>query len=163
MENDKLSSGCSYTRDSGLRNHEWPILDENSVFEGAVVEISRSLEISYEMALLTALSAMSSACQGIANVELPTGYRVPLSLYILIIALSGERKTAVENAFFLEIKKIERELLDKHQKDIEDYKRRIHNWSLHERELGKLLARAASKCEETKEGLNNCRLSPIAV
>jgi hypothetical protein len=102
------------------------------------------------MALLTALSAMSSACQGIANVELPTGYRVPLSLYILIIALSGERKTAVENAFFLEIKKIERELLDKHQKDIEDYKRRIHNWSLHERELGKLLARAASKCEETK-------------
>ncbi len=56
------------------------------------------------------LSASALAMQGFADVVLPTGQRRPLSLYILSIAASGERKTSTDNEALAPIEEREREL-----------------------------------------------------
>lgn len=78
----------------------WPHFSEHSLFEAAVGESAREHQVSREMAMMCALGAIATACQGLVDVEMPTGHRVPTSLMLLTIAESGERKTVTQNYFF---------------------------------------------------------------
>jgi len=78
----------------------WPCFREHSLFEAAVTEASRELQVSREMAMMCAFGAMATACQGYVDVLMPTGHKVPTSLMLLTIADSGERKTTTQNYFF---------------------------------------------------------------
>ncbi len=79
---------------------DWPYFREGSLFEAAVTEATRELQVSREMAMMCAFGAMATACQAHVDVEMPTGHRVPTSLMLLTIAESGERKTTTQNYFF---------------------------------------------------------------
>ncbi|MCK4608863.1 MAG: DUF3987 domain-containing protein [Gammaproteobacteria bacterium] len=51
------------------------------------------------MIVTSTLASMSLACQGLANVERDKQLISPISLYFIIVAESGERKTAADNFF----------------------------------------------------------------
>ena len=78
----------------------WPCYGEHSLLESAVNEAARELQVSREMAMMCAFGAISTACQSIVDVQMPTGHKVPTSLMLLTIADSGERKTTTQNYFF---------------------------------------------------------------
>jgi hypothetical protein len=65
------------------------------------------------------LAAAALACQGHADVKLPIGpvQSRPLSLYLLTIALSGERKTAVDTEAIWPIRRREATLREQHDGD----------------------------------------------
>lgn len=89
---------------------EWPCYRENSIFESTVVELAASLEVSDEMARTSILGAMSIACQGLINVAFPNGHTVPVSLMTLMIAETGERKTATDDFSVKPIKEFVRKM-----------------------------------------------------
>ncbi|MDR9498893.1 MAG: YfjI family protein [Hydrogenovibrio sp.] len=106
----------------------WPKYKEGSLLESAVLEAVRELQISREMAITSALGAMSLSAQGIINVEEPTGNIVNASLMLLTIAESGERKTTTEKKFFESLRAFQREQYEKARQDFLAYEQKVLVW-----------------------------------
>lgn len=65
---------------------------------------AREVTLAPEPIILSSmLAAMSQLCQGLIDVKKPSGQTVPVSMYFLTIAESGERKSTVHNYFWSEI------------------------------------------------------------
>jgi len=60
-------------------------------------ELSQHLQAPDALIGMSLLAVMSAACQGRIDVKLPTGQVRPVSLNILAIAESGERKSALDS------------------------------------------------------------------
>lgn len=87
---------------------DWPSFDENSIIESAVVEVSASIQTAREMAIASALGAMSMACQKLVDVAVPDGsHKTPVSLMLLVLAETGERKTTLDSIFVRPIKALQ--------------------------------------------------------
>ncbi len=68
----------------------------------------------------SALTAMCYATQGLADVARDNFLTSPLSLNIIVVAESGERKSAADRIFMREVQQWERERADKRQVEIEE-------------------------------------------
>ncbi len=132
------------------QNEEWPRYEEKSIFESAVIEASNKLQVSREMAITSALGAMATACQGIIDVEQPTGNRVQTSLMLLTIADSGERKTKLQNQFFLSIRELQRTAYEEGEKAENKYEHEIKIWKVTDSAMESLLKRDIRNNDETK-------------
>ncbi|WP_414927279.1 DUF3987 domain-containing protein, partial [Pseudomonas zeae] len=93
MKSQPNNLSISTENDTLTYQDGWPCFLEHSLVEAAVTEAARELQVSREMAMMCAFGAMSMACQGHVDVQMPTGHQVPTSLMLLTIADSGERKT----------------------------------------------------------------------
>lgn len=69
------------------------------IIQPAVNEGCRNLLSPYRLVQFGALSVACLACQPLVNVRLPRGHAVPTSLFTLLVARSGEGKTAAESVF----------------------------------------------------------------
>ncbi|MFV3372491.1 YfjI family protein [Pseudomonas sp. NY15435] len=128
-----------------LRTHDgWPCYREHSLFEAAVEEASRELEVSREMAIICALGAMAAACQGHVDVEMPPGNRSPTSLMLLIIAESGERKTSTQKYFFKSINNKNSAALSAHEIALREHRVQHKMWSTEQRHLERMYGKYAS-------------------
>lgn len=103
------------TEEQKMSGIEGPV--EKGLINYCVGEIARNIQAPSELINATALAAMATALQGVIDVESPDGRVIPTSLYILIRGLSGERKSAVYNKLFKQLKINE-------QAEIEDYSKR---------------------------------------
>lgn len=131
------------------RSEGWPCYREHSLFESAIREASRELQVSREMATMSALGAISTACQNLIMVELPTGHIVNTSLMLLTVASSGERKTTVQNHFFRSIQKNNFEAHLRSEENEKEYKKSIHLWTEKRKALD---AKLRKKIKEGEEG-----------
>lgn len=77
------------------------------VMRDAVEEVRRRTQAPHELIFASALGATALACQERFDVMRPTGNISPVSLFVLTIAESGERKTTVDNWFQRPIKNVE--------------------------------------------------------
>ncbi|BCR24423.1 YfjI family protein [Aquipseudomonas alcaligenes] len=77
------------------------------ILRGAVDEVENNIKAPKPLILFGALAAISVASQGVFNVQKPNGQVVPVSLMLLSIAESGERKSTVENVFFSAIREFQ--------------------------------------------------------
>lgn len=73
------------------------------------------------------LAAASLAVQGLADVRID-GRSVPLSLWMLTIAESGERKTAVDGEAMLAAREYEKELAKLYDADVSEHQFRLAEW-----------------------------------
>ncbi|MDT3272895.1 YfjI family protein [Shewanella sp. SP2S2-4] len=89
--------------------------------EKAFEEARAFLQAPDGMILACQLTSMATAMQGVFNVEIPTRKIAPVSLMVMTIAQSGERKSTVDNLFMGEIKSIEKEQEAVYQKSLKDY------------------------------------------
>lgn len=78
----------------------FPGLEVAPLFNNAVWEARKNVQAPFELVAMTALSAMSLAAQRGTDLRTPFGGVIPLSLWILGIAESGERKDGLRNYFF---------------------------------------------------------------
>lgn len=130
---------------------EWPAYDEHSRLESMTQEIAQHVEVAPEMARTAALSAMAMACQGVVDVAYPNNHVVPTSLYLLTIAETGERKTALENWMFKPIRDFQKTKKMESKNELEEYHRQLKNWQSDERALTKLRTKAFVDGEPTEQ------------
>lgn len=129
----------------------WPEYKEDSLLESAVVEATSALQVSREMALTSALGAMSVACQGLVDVKQPTGNKVNTSLMLLTIAESGERKTTTENHFFESLREFQKTQIGVHKKDQQQYINKFEVWKHKKSALVSLLKKAVKNGEDSSK------------
>ncbi|EBR2640883.1 DUF3987 domain-containing protein [Salmonella enterica] len=65
------------------------------VLRNVVVALTKDVDAPIELISGTVLSAVSLACQGFVDVQFPDGRTKPCSLYNLVLADSGERKSTI--------------------------------------------------------------------
>lgn len=68
------------------------------------------------------LGAAALAVQGHADVDVPGAGRRPVSLFLVTVAASGERKTSVDNLALRAVRERERELALDHARDLESWR-----------------------------------------
>ncbi|MCU8045087.1 MULTISPECIES: DUF3987 domain-containing protein [unclassified Shewanella] len=98
-----------------------PSLTVAPKMEKAFEEARELLQAPDGMTLACQLTSMATAMQGVFNVEIPTRKIGPVSLMVMTIAQSGERKSTVDNLFMGEIKSIEKEQEAVYQKSLKEY------------------------------------------
>jgi hypothetical protein len=79
------------------------------VVRNAVLEVQKFVQAPVAMVATCALSTVSLACQAIIDVERANQLVGPVSLFTLVIAESGERKTTCDGFFGRTIRQFERE------------------------------------------------------
>ena len=93
--------------------------------------MQKKTQAPIEIAAASALSTASLILQGYANVETLAGER-PVSLYMLTVARSGERKSSCDGEFIFGIKQFEKELSKYHEANFLKFKNRSDIYQLRE-------------------------------
>lgn len=89
------------------------------LFEEVTEAIQTITHAPTELIAGTQLSVISHACQGVVEFEHSDGRRSPVSLYSIILAESGERKTAVFNL-------LQKPIRDFQKKKLKDYEEEMN-------------------------------------
>jgi hypothetical protein len=74
----------------------FPIQRTPPILQDAINEIVNATKFSPALVASSILAAVAAACQNSIDVQLPLGQVIPTSLYLLLIANSGEGKTATD-------------------------------------------------------------------
>lgn len=98
------------------------------IFQAAVNEANNNLQTPPGMGLLVALAAASLTVQGLVDVKAPTGQEVAAMIMAVIVANSGERKSAMEAIFFKVIRQWEELRRAQYESEIFEYKRKYRIW-----------------------------------
>ncbi|TVP12294.1 YfjI family protein [Shewanella sp. KCT] len=136
-----------------------PNLPSSSLLARAIDESRQITKAPDGMILLTALSAIATALQGLIDVETPVGQNCPVSLMALTIAESGERKSTVQNLFTEGMKEHQKnreqqfqQALIKYEVELEAYKERKRNIKKGAKKLSE------EKLPEFMQALAECEL-----
>lgn len=128
----------------GLGSKEWPepqLLVETESHEPfplyalpptikrAVEECVHFSQPPIPLAVASALSSVSVAAQGLIDVARGESLIGPVSLYMLTLAESGERKTTIDNFFTEPIRKWERKKREQFKDDIKNFEVDNTNWN----------------------------------
>ena len=117
----------------------------------AVQEVVDFVRCPVSLAACSALSALSLAAQGLADVRRADRLTAPCSLYLLAIADSGERKTSCDNLFVAEIYDWEQEQDVLMQPEIARHNAAMQAWTVKRDGLMQAIKRAAKSGNSTTE------------
>lgn len=135
------------------------------LINSACFEAKTITQVSDEMTVLTALITVSTAVQGLIDVELPIGKRASVSIYGLTIANSGERKTAVENIFMKAIREYQKKSLITYRLKLNEYELEKEIYEEKQKKLKKLMVNHKftedEKGEYQAEFRHNRKNSPV--
>jgi hypothetical protein len=115
----------------------FPVVALGTMMEEAVIEFKGYGKQPLSMIAGSALATASLACQGLADVGRDSQNIGPISLSVLTIAESGERKSSLDKAFSKALRDWEREKADEMKADI---KKSIADHSVWEAKRNGLLA-----------------------
>jgi Protein of unknown function (DUF3987) len=88
----------------------FPVAELGPILERAVWAIEQRTMAPTELGVSSVLAAVALAAQSVGSVVLRSGANVPLSLFLLAIAESTERKSSVDSIAMAPVKDYEREL-----------------------------------------------------
>lgn len=117
----------------------------------ACADVALATQAPQHLILWGALSAVSLASQHRVDVKLPIGAVRPTSLYLIAVAQSGERKSAVDRLFFKEFYVRDRKEVDSYQAAQKTWNATLSMWKT-SRELIVKHFRSASSSSDS--GLN---------
>lgn len=109
-------------------NSEFPLQHFPRQLNGVAQAIADRTQAPVELIVGTCLSAMSLASQALVTFEHSDGRRSPVSLYNVIIAESGERKTAVFNQVMKPILEFEKQSLKAYSGKVKVYEANMLGW-----------------------------------
>lgn len=123
----------------------------HDLIERSADEMSTNLQVDKKMALSSYLTAASTALQGVADIRWHDGRLSPLSLFTLLLAGSGERKTTAfvkANAVVLAKNK---ELAARNELRKIQYDKEIRIWSKKFKGIENKIVREAVQGKETEK------------
>lgn len=107
---------------------DYPIDELPDGIREAVKEVTSSVQCPVALTASSAITAISLAAQGLADVRRDIGLEGPISIYTITIAESGERKTAVDKKFSSPILKWEEEQRQKLKETLTEYRAMLKAW-----------------------------------
>jgi hypothetical protein len=178
---DEVFKNCSNTRPDTLAS-EWskpdslllesvspkyPLESLPSGIGDAVNEVVEFVQCPPALAACSALSALSVSAQHIANVRRAEGLEGTVSLYILAIAESGERKSSVDKHFTTAISEWEANQAELAKPDVKRYQAEHASWSMQCEGLKQKIKETAKQQKSTDTYTTNLvdlqEKEPIAV
>jgi len=96
--------------------------------KAVVDEVENNVQAPRPLVFFAALSALAIAVQGLCDVRKPIGQSVPVSLMLLSIADSGERKSTAENIFFEPIRKFQQIKEAADERSLKEWKAKVKIW-----------------------------------
>lgn len=119
--------------------------------QGVVNELVEVFEVEVEMAWVIVLSAINVVLHGLYDVESPLGVRkaCPISLFMLLVAGTGERKSEVIKLVFKVIKDFEKRLLIDYSNRLEIYRCQHLRYKSKKSKLERKLEKLEAKGERT--------------
>lgn len=84
----------------------------------------------FELSMITLLESLATTYQGAFDVEGLNGKPIPLSLYTLAIAMSGEGKSSTQSLVFEPIMRFSREMEQQHAQHMDDWQTRRELWEM---------------------------------
>ncbi|MGO8778934.1 MAG: DUF3987 domain-containing protein [Rhodomicrobium sp.] len=114
----------------------------------AIQEVAAYVKTPIAMAATSALSALSLASQGLADVERDTPLKGPVGLYSLVLADSGERKTTLDSFFLRAIRQYEAEARQKAQPGLEAFEAKLAAWKAEKEGLEGAIRQAAKESQD---------------
>ncbi len=121
----------------------YPMESLGPILADAAIAIRRVIQAPDAICGASVLAAASLASQGLADVH-HHGRVYPLSLWMLSIAESGERKTAVDSEAMRAAREFEKELGRVYKDEVEIHRARLAEWEF-KQECAKSAAKAAAK------------------
>lgn len=128
----------------------FPMHALGSVLGPAAEAVQQATQAPAAICAQSVLGVAALAVQPFANVVLPTGQARPVSLYLMTIAASGERKSSADEQAMLGVRARERMLADGYQDAYRDYRNDLDVWK---RARERILAGKGSGKRDTKEQL----------
>ena len=105
----------------------------------------------YPLIAASLLSVMSLSCQDLYDVEPKSNMRYPISLYQIILAESGERKSTVDRLLMGSIRNLETKWETEHQTHISNYQTELSIWEVQYHALRKKLQQDTKKGEDPEK------------
>ena len=105
----------------------------------------------YPLIAASLLSVMSLSCQDLYDVEPKTNMRYPISLYQIILAESGERKSTVDRLFMSSIRSLETKWETEYQTHISNNQNELSIWEVQYHALKKKLQQDTKKGEDPEK------------
>ncbi|MFM4940904.1 YfjI family protein [Aeromonas enteropelogenes] len=97
------------------------------------------------------LGVMALACQDLFDIAPKDNLRFPISLYQVVLAESGERKSTVDKLLMTPVRDLEGKLEAQYQEDKKLYNVAMCRWQVERKALEKAFERAVTKGEPSQE------------
>ncbi|HEF5183915.1 TPA: DUF3987 domain-containing protein, partial [Burkholderia cenocepacia] len=98
------------------------------IIRDAINEVWTNTQAPDALIAMEFLTDMAVSAQGIYEVRLPTGQVRPLSLNLLVVAESGERKTRVHNLVAKPLYEFDTSRMKKYKDDLAKYEQEHRIW-----------------------------------
>lgn len=116
-----------------------PIFIPAPLIAAAVDEVESNIKAPRPMVMMGALAAASLACQGLIDVVKPNGQKSPVSLMLLTVSDSGDRKSTSEAVFMKAIREYERQKYDEYREAVNIWNLKVAVWEMQKKEMLKML------------------------
>ncbi|HEH8515170.1 TPA: DUF3987 domain-containing protein [Pseudomonas aeruginosa] len=110
-------------------------LNEFPLLKDMVIEVAEATQAPLELVLASALSTISLLCQPLIDVERPGKIIGPVSLMVISMAQSGERKSTVESMFMGVIRIFVINALKAHEKELLVWRIKSEAWEARKRKI----------------------------
>ena len=130
-----------------------PLKELPTWLQDLVNEISTSVQVRPEMVLSSLLGAIATPAQGLCLVKIDSKRVAPLSLFILIIAISGDGKSQTDDETFGGAKRWVANELKAKSKELKKYEAELASWKAEQKGLESLIAKCSkeSKADDLKQ------------
>jgi len=131
----------------------FPSLGCLPILKAAVDEAENNIQAPRPLIFFGALAAIAVGVQGVCDVRKPIGQCVPLSLMLLSIADSGERKSTAENLFFEPIRQFQKMKGTAYQSNLKEWESKLKIWDTKNKVILKQIAKLTrdGECSEEAE------------
>ncbi|MGD0960799.1 MAG: YfjI family protein [Methylomonas sp.] len=130
----------------------YPVESLGSVLGSAAKALHESVKAPLALCCQSVLAGASLSAQTHFDVKLPWGERKPLSLFLLTVAESGERKTGIDDLVLGAAKAQERQDMEVYQAACEQYEQDLARWKAQNDDANKKAAKAKSQSENDDAG-----------
>jgi putative DNA primase/helicase len=127
----------------------FPVGDLPEPVRAAVAEVQAFSQAPLSLVACSALSALSASAQHLCTVERAEGLEGPASLFVLVLAASGERKSAVDAQFVAPVGAFEREAAERARPDWGAYRADLRIWEAKAKGIESAIARSAKAGKPT--------------
>ena len=133
------------------------------IIGGAVDEAERNIMAPRALIYSAALTAMATAAQGSIDVCKPNGQIGPVSIMVLTVANSGERKSTAENVFMGGVRCFQDEMDVIYQSELSDWRAKQSIWDARRKAILKeaLLLDQAEGGDPNKQLMEHQACTPI--
>lgn len=108
----------------------YPLDAFHLIVKNAAEEVLHHVQAPDALIGMAFLSTMAVACQGLIDVRLPTGQVRPVSLNLMVIAESGERKTSVDSLVAAPIYGSDEMQAVQYQEALHEYEANVRCWKV---------------------------------